>query len=87
LWCYARTRDAPEEGFFFSSGKRVQIIDEDNSTQVFASLVVAREHMGLKRGVIEGCITRRSSSSYTVNGKMVKFRAEYVPVGKKRKRI
>jgi group I intron endonuclease len=77
-WCYARSSDKPEEGFFHQIGKPVQIVDQHGSTQLFANLVIARKHLNLNRGVIEGCIKRQSLSSYTLNGEEVKFRAAYV---------
>jgi group I intron endonuclease len=76
-WCYARIEDKPETGLFHRIGKPVQITYQDGSTQLFANLVVAREHLKVKRGVIEGCIQRQSSSSYVYNGEFVNFRAAY----------
>ncbi|GAQ84423.1 hypothetical protein KFL_001880170 [Klebsormidium nitens] len=66
-WCYARSKDKPEEGIFHRIGKPVRIVNQHGSTQLFANLVEARNHLNVKRGVIEGCIQRQSLSSYTLN--------------------
>lgn len=66
----------PEVGLYFKLGKPVIITFDDGTEKVFASLPFAQTKLGLKRGVIQGCITRKSTSHLIDDGQKRPFTAK-----------
>lgn len=76
-WCYARSGHKPEAGFHFKLGKPVILTFQDGSERSFASLPYAREKLGVKRGIIESCISRKTTGKIINTDQQMSFTARF----------